>query len=224
MKVLVTAGSTIVPIDKVRAISNIFSGRTGTAIAEYFARKGAEVTLITSNPSLARHGATPQVKVKAYRTFKQLYNLMKKEIASVAYDAVIHSAAVSDYEVAGVYVEQDGDSLVKIGNSGKVSSKYKNLYLRLTPTVKIIDLVRTPWGFSGILVKFKLEVGITDEELLKIARQSIKVSGADFIVANCLEWSTLYAYVLNGKGMRTKVSREQLPKLLYRKLTEWGIS
>ena len=50
--VLVTAGSTMVPIDKVRAITNIFNGRTGTNIALYFAQQGWNVTLVTSNPSL----------------------------------------------------------------------------------------------------------------------------------------------------------------------------
>ena len=50
--VSVTAGSTMVPIDKVRAITNIFNGRTGTNIALYFARQGWNVTLVTSNPSL----------------------------------------------------------------------------------------------------------------------------------------------------------------------------
>ena len=32
MKILVTAGNTQVPIDRVRCITNIFSGRTGTRI------------------------------------------------------------------------------------------------------------------------------------------------------------------------------------------------
>ena len=33
MNILVTAGNTIVPIDRVRCITNVFTGRTGTAIA-----------------------------------------------------------------------------------------------------------------------------------------------------------------------------------------------
>ena len=53
MKVLVTAGATMSPIDKVRAITNIFKGRTGTAIAKYFAKsRRHDVTLITSSPGL----------------------------------------------------------------------------------------------------------------------------------------------------------------------------
>lgn len=33
MRVLVTAGATQVPIDRVRAITNVFTGRTGTQVA-----------------------------------------------------------------------------------------------------------------------------------------------------------------------------------------------
>jgi len=46
-KVLITAGSTVAPIDQVREISNIFRGRTGAMIAEFLASKGVECTLIT---------------------------------------------------------------------------------------------------------------------------------------------------------------------------------
>ena len=53
-RVLITAGATTVPIDKVRAITNIFKGRTGTEIAEFFSKKGCQVILLTSNPELVK--------------------------------------------------------------------------------------------------------------------------------------------------------------------------
>jgi phosphopantothenate-cysteine ligase/phosphopantothenoylcysteine decarboxylase/phosphopantothenate--cysteine ligase len=50
MNLLVTAGNTLVPIDKVRGITNIFTGRTGASIALEAHRRGHGVTLLTSHP------------------------------------------------------------------------------------------------------------------------------------------------------------------------------
>ena len=51
-KVLVNAGPTQEPIDPVRYITNHSSGKMGVAIAEAFYHLGAEVTLVTTRPSL----------------------------------------------------------------------------------------------------------------------------------------------------------------------------
>ena len=44
MKVLVTSGATREPIDSVRFISNLSSGKTGAAICDALAARGFEVT------------------------------------------------------------------------------------------------------------------------------------------------------------------------------------
>src|SRR5947209_1625132 len=108
---------------------------------------------------------------------------MESEIRSGAPDAVVHSAAVSDYCVAGTYAPQPGTharpnegsitwegeppALIDV-TAGKVKSNAPELWLRLLPTPKIIDRIRGDWGFRGVLVKFKLEVGVNEEELLAI--------------------------------------------------------
>ena len=46
------------------------------------------------------------------------------------------------------------------------------LWLRLVRAPKLIDRVRADWGFRGVLVKFKLEVGIAEDRLLEIAERS----------------------------------------------------
>lgn len=217
MKVLVTAGSTIVPIDQVRVISNIFGGKTGTVIAEYFFSQGDEVTLITSNPKLVTI-ADSRLKIISFRTYDDLIDEMEKEIRSGNYDVVIHSAAVSDYQVTDVYLKNDDGTLSLVDKNNKISSTHDSLFLEMKPTLKIIDLIRKPWGFSGKLVKFKLEVGISDEELMEIAKKSRQTSEADFIVANCLEWSRHYAYIINRAGRHIRVSRRAIAVKLRRAL------
>jgi len=211
MKVLVTAGSTQVPIDQVRSIGNIFKGRTGLAIAQYFADKGAEVTLLTSG----KH-SSELIYIHEYRTFDELAQRMEFFVRYGKFDAIIHSAAVSDYRVSRILDE----NLQDIDAGKKISSAHPKIFLEMTPTIKLIDQIRAPWGFRGKLVKFKLQVGITDEELLAIARESLAVSGADLIVANCLEWARQRAYVLGAnKCVCARVAREDLPEFLYRRLT-----
>ncbi|MGA9855786.1 MAG: phosphopantothenoylcysteine decarboxylase, partial [Gammaproteobacteria bacterium] len=50
MNIFITAGNTLVPIDRVRGITNVFSGRTGAAIARCAWERGHTVTLLTSHP------------------------------------------------------------------------------------------------------------------------------------------------------------------------------
>ena len=50
MNLLVTAGNTHAPIDRVRVITNVFSGRTGAAIARAAVGRGHRATLLTSHP------------------------------------------------------------------------------------------------------------------------------------------------------------------------------
>lgn len=216
-KILITAGSTIVPIDKVRVISNIFKGKTGTAIAEHFANLGEEVTLITSSPELVKM-ETKKMKVITFKNFGDLAKYMEKEIVSGKYDLIIHSAAVSDYSVSGVYLRRPGDKMELIDNARKVSSRHEEIYIKLVPTIKLVDLIKKLWGFKGKLVKFKLEVGITDEELIEIAKKSMLASEADMMVANCLEWSGLYGYIIDTTGKTERVSRRKLAERLERRL------
>lgn len=209
-KVLITAGATIVPIDKVRAITNGASGYTGALIAQFFQEKGEDVTLLTSNSETA---ADFKGNIVTYRTFEDLYEIMKNKIIKGNFDVIIHSAAVSDYSCSAVCVMDDDGKLTEIDASKKISSNQSELYLKLTQTPKIIDEIRG-WGFDGKLVKFKLQVDITDEELLEIARKSRTDSNANLIVANCLEWARDRAYIVDSEK-EISIERSNLPKVLH---------
>ena len=85
------------------------------------------------------------------------------------------------------------------------------LWLRLVPTPKLIDMVRATWGFRGVLVKFKLEVGLGDDELLEVAERSRRHSDADLMVANTLEGAADYAFLGAARGSYQRVERRDLP-------------
>jgi phosphopantothenate---cysteine ligase (CTP) len=211
MNILVTAGNTQTPIDKVRCITNIFTGRTGASIAEEAYRRGHHVTLLTSHPGVVQTLLPDRSTVRPYFTFEDLHTAMAELIAAPGLDAVIHSAAVSDYRAAGIFAPAAETRFDESDNhwqsttaeparlvdmmAGKVKSDAPDLWLRLTRTPKLIDFVRTDWAFRGVLVKFKLEVGITDERLLEIAEKSRVASAADLITANTLEDARFWAFL-----------------------------
>ena len=64
IKVLVTAGGTREPIDPVRYIGNRSSGRMGFALAERAAARGAAVTVVAANVSLATPAGVERVNVE----------------------------------------------------------------------------------------------------------------------------------------------------------------
>ena len=235
MNVVVTAGNTQTPIDKVRCITNIFSGRTGTRIALEASQRGHEVCLLTSHPEVVQElsSAPPQDnsrwRVETYRTFDDLQRLMEIEITNRHFDAIIHVAAVSDYAVAGTY-SLDGHTSFDAGSltfhahdcsphlvqaiGGKVKSNHSELWLRLIPTPKLVDLIRNPWGFAGTLVKFKLEVDVNETRLREIAELSRRQSDADMIVANTLEGMADWALIKNRNSDFIKVPRRTLAQVV----------
>lgn len=167
--------------------------------------------------------------VERYRTFDDLASLLRQAILDRRYDAVIHSAAVSDYCVEGTYApgpltqfdpasgrwnSKNNDPRLVDRQAGKIKSDEPELWLRLTRTPKLVDSIKRDWSFRGLLVKFKLEVGVGDDELLAIAERSRLQSQADFLVANTLEGASTWAFLGPVAGGYEKVARAELPARL----------
>jgi phosphopantothenoylcysteine synthetase/decarboxylase len=223
MRIFVTAGNTQVAIDRVRSITNIFTGRTGAAIALEAHRRGHEVALATSHPDTVAHLGTlaERWRCQTYVIFHDLQSVMEGEIRVALPDAVIHCAAVSDYLPAGVFAPAadcrfDPAAAKWLGScdmlerrAAKVKSDDPELWLRLVRAPKLADKVRGAWGFHGIFVKFKLEVNVSDADLLAVAEASRRQSQADWMVANTLEGAKDWAYLGSAAGYE-KVLRAEL--------------
>jgi phosphopantothenoylcysteine synthetase/decarboxylase len=228
MRILVTAGNTLVPVDRVRYLTNIFTGRTGASIARAAHGNGHGVTLLTSHPESLSDEPAPndeRWRLLRFSTFDDLRNLMREEVQRGKLEAVIHSAAVADYLAAGVFAPAPGthfsaDTLAWTGEgtmptfvdrgAGKVKSDEPELWLRLVRAPKLVDLLRSDWGFRGVLVKFKLEVGLSERQLLEVAERSRLHSQADLMVANTLEGAANWALVGKAETTYQKVGRRDL--------------
>jgi phosphopantothenoylcysteine synthetase/decarboxylase len=217
MRIFVTAGNTQAPIDRVRCITNIFTGRTGAAIALEGYCRGHHVTLVTSHPEVV--GAVDLDPARwsciAYRTFDQLEDLMIKHIAPGKQDAVVHCAAVADYLPAGIFAASHTPNGLTMHDrsAGKVKSDEPELWLKLVRAPKLVDKIRAEWDYRCLLVKFKLEVGISEADLLAIAEKSRQQSNANWMVANTLEGASDWALLGNERGYN-KVTRPDLAAAL----------
>ncbi|HEX6222386.1 MAG TPA: phosphopantothenoylcysteine decarboxylase, partial [Acidimicrobiia bacterium] len=88
-RLLVTAGGTREPVDPVRYLGNRSSGKMGHAIANEGARRGMDVTLVTTSDLVV----LPTVKVVAVETAQE----MLEAVESVDTDIAIMAAAVADF-------------------------------------------------------------------------------------------------------------------------------
>lgn len=169
-QILITAGPTWEPIDAVRHLGNFATGSLGLTLARQAAAAGAAVTvLLGPGRACPTEDDRQLLRIVDYVTFDDLRALVRDHVGSRRYAALLHSAAVGDFRPERV-------------EAGKVGSA-EEWTIRLVPAPKIVDEVK-PLHPEILLVKFKLEVGRTREELLAIGAASRARSAADLIVVN----------------------------------------
>ena len=138
-RILITAGGTQEAIDGVRSITNQSTGRTGAALADVLIRKGYDVSLVHAENSIRPSSKSDRLKLRSFTDFKSLEHILKDELKSTSFDAVVHAAAVSDYSVSEI--ESEGRSWPAT-SKGKISSSGA-VTIRLSQNPKIIDSLRS---------------------------------------------------------------------------------
>jgi phosphopantothenoylcysteine decarboxylase/phosphopantothenate--cysteine ligase len=164
LRILITAGATREPIDTVRFISNVSTGKMGVEIAKEAARRGHSVYLLQGTGS---YPAPEDILTARFTTTK---DLMKKVTEIISdFDVYISAAAVSDY--APEFVD------------AKIGSNQEELVLRLKPTPKVIREAKKAARKDTLFVAFKLEYN--KENIVEIAKKAYD-DIADIIVVNDL--------------------------------------
>ena len=181
MKILITAGSTWIKVDDVRIFTNRFTGKTGLYLAKGLKKKGHSVTLLINSHCL---GKIKGLKIVSYRYFEEFRKEVIRVIKKQRYDAIIHSAAVSDYKI-------------KFPQKGKIPSG-KPKVLKLVPTEKIIKQIRVK-APNSLLIQFKLEP--KQRGIINKAYKSLKDNRSDFVVANALSdmQTGYFGFLINKK-------------------------
>jgi phosphopantothenoylcysteine decarboxylase/phosphopantothenate--cysteine ligase len=163
-RVLVTGGTTPVPIDDVRRIVNRFRGRLGIAVAAELHLRGADTLLVHGDGAFPVPSFIPH---RVARTYDDYRSIVHEELGR-GYEAGVFSAGVADYRP-------------EAAAAGKIPSGQEKLTLALVPTAKVIDEVRK--AYPGLyMVTFKYQEGLSHDELMRIA--SARLDRFPCVVAN----------------------------------------
>ncbi len=167
-RILVTAGPTLENIDPVRVITNRSSGKMGIAIAEEVSSRGAETTLI-----LGPSQSEPPVSVRIVRieSTEEMLQTTVGELRRHEYDLLFAAAAPSDYALQSPF-----KSKIK-------TRQHTKLNIELNSTPKVIAEARKA-SPKTLIVAFKTDYGVTDEELVAEAYTAISEETADIVAAN----------------------------------------
>lgn len=205
LRVLVTAGGTREPIDKVRFVGNRSSGKMGRAIAREALRCGAEVTVVAANVEEKEPGVR-WVDVETYAELEESTTKLAGEA-----DALIMAAAVSDFTP-----ESATEDKIRRGGT-------KELDLKLVATGDILNAVRrsNPELFMvGFAATFGDPVADAREKLESkdvnlVVGNDISLSGSGF------ESDENEVYIVGSKGEqfvsrapKTEVARAILDALV----------
>jgi len=189
VRALVYSGSTEEPIDFVRFISNRASGKTGQAIAEEAARRGADVTLIMGPTTLPQPYGVHVVRVM---TAVQMRDAVMAHFDDC--DVVVASAAVSDFRP----VEPSPEKLKK------------------TDAPLVIELERNPDILAElgekkgdhVLVGFAAET----QDVLSEARRKLEQKNLDLCIANNVAMAGLgFGSDVNQVWLVTSGETKELP-------------
>ena len=162
-RMLITAGPTFEPIDPVRGITNLSSGKMGFAIARAAHEAGAAVTLVAGPVHLPTPRGVQRLDV---RTAQQMHDLVLAE--APANDIFVATAAVADWRPASL-----SEQKIKKGGS-KVAPTFE-----LTENPDILAAVaRLP--DRPYCVGFAAE----SHDLLKHAREKLERKNVPLIVGN----------------------------------------
>jgi len=164
-KVVVTAGGTQEPIDPVRVITNLSSGKQGFALAQAALDLGADVTLISAPSHLIPPLGAKVVKVNQA---DQMCTAVMDEIKDA--HALIMSAAVADFTPAQPAPE-------------KIKKNTPLTEIKLKPTKDILREVSVYKKDKKLGLKI-IGFAAESQDLKENATRKMQEKGMDMIVAN----------------------------------------
>lgn len=162
-RVLITAGPTFEPIDPVRGITNLSSGKMGFAIARAAAEAGAQVTLVAGPVHLPTPRGVTRIDV---RTAQQMHDAVLP--AASQHDVFVATAAVADWRPATL-------SEHKIKKGGHKVAPSFDLTENPDILAAVAKLPQRPYcvGFAA-----------ESHDLLKHAREKLERKNVPLVVGN----------------------------------------
>ena len=200
LRVTITAGPTREAIDPVRYISNHSSGKMGFAIAEAFAKRGAQVTLISGPVNLPTPSKVKRINVtSAQEMYRQAMQ------SAVENQLFIGCAAVADYRVEQVAEQK----IKKTGDNDELTLKL----------VKNPDIIAS---VAGLTEKRPFTVGFAAEtqNIEQYAKDKLQRKNLDMICANDVSGGQVFNADQNALHLFWRNGEKRLPLADKTKLAE----
>ena len=243
MNVVVTGGGTVAPIDDVRLLTNVSSGRFAAAITEACLDRGANVWHI--------HTAAAQLPLKRLAAFalditnpatellrlarlrekwlsqRERLRLIPLAVGNVDDYAKVLKQTLKSHAIDVVFLPMAVADFEPEPRLGKISSDADSLDLHCLRTPKVIRLVRD-WSPSVYLVGFKLLSHASREELISRAEAACRENRADLTVANDLETLRQGRHTIHlvrpGHEPETLEPGDDLARRLVDRVSSWAAS
>lgn len=218
-RVLITAGGTQEPIDAMRVISNLSTGKTGTQLAEHLYELGFDVTLLKAKNSYQTKYS--QINTIEFQTFNDLQNQLQSQLQQNDFDSVIHAAAVSDFSVSEIIQNEQiykipTPSLTNINLSAQIKPDFKiksdnDVLLKLVPNPKLISQLKN-WSKNKniYIVGFKYTSTMNEQERLTAVEKLFTDNSIHAVVhndhneINRAEGSHLFTFFTKENDMNSK--------------------
>jgi phosphopantothenate-cysteine ligase len=202
MNVVVTGGGTVAPIDDVRQIANVSTGRFSALVTEACLRCGAAVWHIhapsaqvpflrsavcdLATPDTAAELARLRHLQREWRAHEDRLHLVSLPHGTVAdyaanLERVLRTERIDIAFLAMAVSDFEPDLF-----AGKLDSDVETMVIHGRPTPKVIQSVRD-WSPGVYLVGFKLLSRSAPAELIRQAETACRVNRADLTVANDLQ-------------------------------------
>jgi phosphopantothenoylcysteine decarboxylase/phosphopantothenate--cysteine ligase len=160
------SGGTAEPIDKVRVITNLSSGKTGVSLAEEFCKNNYDVEVIKGLGKDVPYYINSENVITSEEMLKKALELGENA------DIIISCAAISDYAPETNF-------------EGKLSSDIETQTIKLKQTPKVLERLRKKFP-NKIIIGYKAEYETNLDELKEKAHSRLEKYGLDVIVANDL--------------------------------------
>lgn len=195
MKIIVTCGPSWEPLDGARRLTNMSTGRLGGELAAAFAAAGCDVHCLRGTGSSAPMPPGSGT-VEAFDTNAGLAARLQALAASGRFDAILHAAALCDYQVARV-----SDSSGRDVRSPKIATRDGRLVLELEPAPKVLPILRGLFPGARI-VGWKYELAGTRADAFERAWSQVRTGMTDVTVLNGAAYGPGFAICLPDGEIR----------------------
>lgn len=210
-KVIITCGPSSVPLDSVRRITNHSTGELGEMLSAGLSGLGWNVMCLRGKWAVAPAPLEP-VEVREFETNGDLESLLEELQGSAA--AVLHAAALSDFEVAEILA--DGRPLEE--HTGKIRSAVQSLEVRLHPAKKLIKRLRELFP-DAFLAGWKYEVEGSFEDCVERGRKQTLESHLNGCVVNGPALGAAWVWVEPDGSTQVLEGKWRLPVFFHEKLS-----